>query len=558
GVPWGSLPAEQRPDVFEELVGADRAVALFGDHPVDHVVNALELFGVGRLGRGRDLHDVAEVREQLLLDRLAQSLVARVLEALAAAGERREPDQDLLPERLLGGLGDADLLLDRPHQPLVGLDLFLGDGVAQLRLVAERLDVVEVVVQQRLSRLLEGVDERALDLALGDLVVLAARLGDQVDQPLALFAPDGGVLLEPVLERAERVDRVDAGDVLFDEGVREPVDHVAWADAVHALAEGLLLELADVAAAETVDVLPVVQLHLLDQAHAGLLRFLEPRQDGEHRGDLERVRRQVDVAQAAVAQQLLVDPDLLRDAQVVGDPDDDDPVLQRLGALVGDERLVLGLVRVRDDDLVGVDHREAARLDALFLRERQERVEELLVALQHLDELHQAAVGDVELAVEAVGARVGLDAVLADRREVDRPGQLGDVLALRVGGGERADAATVLLREDDPLDRHRLVAAVELLLQAQPADRAEVALDIDAVLLLDLGPEHVGDEVERLLVHGAALDRVHGAVVGTRIPLEPALEERDDRRLSAADRPHEQQDALAHLEAARGGAEVLD
>src|SRR5687768_18073173 len=52
--------------------------------------------------------------------------------------------------------------------------------------------------------------------------------------------------------------------------------------------------------------------------------------------------------------------------------------------------LELGLIGVRDDALVGVDHREAAGLDVLLLREREQSVQELLVRLEHLDELHQA------------------------------------------------------------------------------------------------------------------------------------------------------------------------
>ena len=39
---------------------------------------------------------------------------------------------------------------------------------------------------------------------------------------------------------------------------------------------------------------------------------------------------------------------------------------------------------------------------------------------------------------------------------------------------------------------------------------------------------------------------------------EPALEQGDDRRLAAADRTHQQENALAHLEPLRGGFEVLD
>src|SRR5260221_4833166 len=77
------------------------------------------------------------------------------------------------------------------------------------------------------------------------------------------------------------------------------------------------------------------------------------------------------------------------------------------------------LVGVADHDLIGIDHGEAARLDILLLREREQHIEELLVGLEHLDEFHHAAVGDVELAIESVGARIALDAHLADGGQIN-------------------------------------------------------------------------------------------------------------------------------------------
>src|SRR5207248_5134347 len=82
-----SSPIEQRANVLEQLVRADRAVALLADQTIHDVVDAAELLGVRRLGRGRDLDHVLQVGEQLLLDRLAQPLVRGVFEALAAPSQ---------------------------------------------------------------------------------------------------------------------------------------------------------------------------------------------------------------------------------------------------------------------------------------------------------------------------------------------------------------------------------------------------------------------------------------------------------------------------------------
>ena len=122
-------------------------------------------------------------------------------------------------------------------------------------------------------------------------------------------------------------------------------------------------------------------------------------------------------------------------------------------------------------------------------------VEERDVELEDLDELDEAAVGDVELAVEVEGAGVALGAVLGDLAVVDVAGQLGGVLVLLVLGLEGADADAVLLGEDQAADPDlaratlRPVAVVLLhpLVEHLAAERAEVALDGDLVTPCGLG-----------------------------------------------------------------------
>ena len=110
--------------------------------------------------------------------------------------------------------------------------------------------------------------------------------------------------------------------------------------------------------------------------------------------------------------------------------------------------LIFGLVRVADDDFVDVGLGELLRLDLVLLAGTEEVVEEGDVELEDLDELDDAAVGDVELAVEVEGPGVALGPVLGDLPVVDVAGQLGGVLVLLVLGLERADPDAVLLRED--------------------------------------------------------------------------------------------------------------
>src|SRR5262245_61551891 len=79
---------------------------------------------------------------------------------------------------------------------------------------------------------------------------------------------------------------------------------------------------------------------------------------------------------------------------------------------------------VADDHLVDVGLRELLRLDLVLLRRTEEVVEERHVELEDLDELEDAAVGDVELAVEVEGARIGVGAVDGDLAVVDVAGEL--------------------------------------------------------------------------------------------------------------------------------------
>ena len=72
-----------------------------------------------------------------------------------------------------------------------------------------------------------------------------------------------------------------------------------------------------------------------------------------------------------------------------------------------------------------VDQGEAAdALMVLLARDRVQFVQEPLFGLEHFDELHHAAVGDVEFSVEVIGAGVGSRCpVLGQRLNVDAAGQ---------------------------------------------------------------------------------------------------------------------------------------
>src|SRR5690606_36433467 len=135
--------------------------------------------------------------------------------------------------------------------------------------------------------------------------------------------------------------------------------------------------------------------------------------------------------------------------------------------------------------------------------------------------------------------------------------ELGDVLALGVRGLKGADADAVFLRKDYALDENVLHPAAVSILNHDPAGGAEAPLDGNAQLRPDSRTQIRWHQVQGLLVHGTALDGVErtgfGAAVGFKTPLGQGY----DGGFAAADRTHEEQDPLAHIQPAGGRVEVF-
>ncbi len=508
------------------------------------------------------------------------------LEAFAFDGEGADVVHDLAAEVVLAILGDADLLLDGAHQPLVGLVVLAGVAVLDLLLEGEGLDVVDVVGGELGDGFLVGGDG-ALDLVLDDVLVLDLDEADALGVALALlFAADEGVVAEALLELVHNHERVDGAFTgLVDQGVGDLVLHVAGADALHAFALGLLAQLLDVVLGVTGEDLAIVELELLDEGEIVLLGVFEAREDSPHGGDFEGVGSDVLALDLLAREVLLVDADLLRELRDVGDVDLDSAVAQRLHELVVQELLVLRLVGVTDDHLVDVRLRELLRLDLVLLGGAEQVVQERDVELEHLDELHDAPVGDVELAVEVEGAGIGVGAVLGDLSVVDVAGELGGVLVLLVLGLEGADADTVLLGEHQPADAgvlHDLGPVAVVLLHETAVDEAacgiEVTVDTHVELLVaeaelaDRASAPVlRDEAQGLLVHrtqhGVLLrgdadlpkvdprERVQRAVGRAAVVLEPLLQQPRDGGLGGADRTVQQDHPLLRSVALGRGLE---
>ena len=248
---------------------------------------------------------------------------------------------------------------------------------------------------------------------------------------------------------------------------------------------GLLAQLLDVVLGEARQRLAVVELELLQQRQAGVLRLLQPREHRPHRRHLDRVRGDVLAAHLLGVVVLLVDLDLVGERVTYGTS-----ILTvrsrsaSMNSLFCSRRYSGSFVWPRITSSMSVWANFFGLILCSWLAPEQV-VEERHVELQHFDELDDAAVGDVEFAVEVERPRVAVAAVLGDLAVVDVAGQLGGVLVLLVLRLERADADAVLLaRGSARLTRTSCTTLVQSpsyfcsrSLIHVPAERAEVAVD---------------------------------------------------------------------------------
>ena len=159
--------------------------------------------------------------------------------------------------------------------------------------------------------------------------------------------------------------------MLSDKRIVQGLHNKARRDAGHAFAFGAVAKLLNVdflGPALFDDFLAVIELELGHQIALG--GRLQARQDREHRGDFQGVRRDMG-AEVRDADDLLINFHFFGKAQVVGHAHHDDAVEDRFVGMIGFEFLPLGFVGMGDDDGVDVDQAMAARAPArLFLGSR--------------------------------------------------------------------------------------------------------------------------------------------------------------------------------------------
>src|SRR5882672_8648960 len=205
------LLREQRRHVVERLAGTVRVVGVLVDQALlDHRDLLARLVVRARRG-GDQAQDIAPALEQVLLDRVVQRRVAVERELLAALVGAHRLAHHFLAEGELARLGDADLLLHRAQEALIGLALLAGDGIAQRAVVERRFDLVEVLVQELLGFLLERDEQGLVHVFLNPAVVeVLAHVG-----------------LDRVLQGDQHVHGRQALRLRLDDGVGQRVDDEA-------------------------------------------------------------------------------------------------------------------------------------------------------------------------------------------------------------------------------------------------------------------------------------------------------------------------------------------
>src|SRR5258706_457989 len=180
----GLAAREQARDVLEHLVGRDLVVPELAHQPVADDRDLLLRVGVddGR-DQARELDRVAPVLEGLELERAREARVLAVVEGAALEVHRRDVVHQLVAAVGPARLRDLHPLLDPVHQSLVPVALAPG-RVDDLLARDPGLDVVDVLRAQAVDGLAVG-DDRQLDLALDDLLVLLARAGHELHVALA-------------------------------------------------------------------------------------------------------------------------------------------------------------------------------------------------------------------------------------------------------------------------------------------------------------------------------------------------------------------------------------
>ena len=273
-------------------------------------------------------------------------------------------------------------------------------------------------------------------------------------------------------------------------------------------------------------------------------------EQGRHGGNFQRMRRDVR-AEIGVADDLLVDLDFFREAQIVRHAHHHDAVENRFVGMIRFKLLPLCFIRMRHDHRVDVNQAVAARRRHYFFLSRGDHAVQVFdLVFKHLDKLDETSVADVERAVQfqnsgiALGVKIQFGNILA-------ADQHGGVLVVRIDGRYHADADARAFGEFGRANRELLVLAGVLVNQLVATDRTEIALDMNAEHFFKLFTQMARNQMQRLLEHRATFDGVKRLAF-----LEAAVKLFHQGTFAGANRSHQVEDLAAFLAFERGSVKV--
>ncbi len=342
--------------------------------------------------------------------------------------------------------------------------------------------------------------------------------------------------LDLLLEHVQQVHRIGRHFGIVEiEHLRQNLESKAGRQAVHAFVHARVIDVFVQRLGFGVGVFQVVAvIHEHLGIDAGIVGILQAREHGKLRHHAQRARGAGRLVERRIAQQLVVDFHFVRHPQAIRHLDNIDAVEERLVIAVVAEGLPFGLVRVRQHDAVERNRAKAfGALVIAFLRGREQRVQHLDRRLEHLDEFHQALIGQAQAARIAVGIRIVLREIL-ELADIDLADEGRDILVVFVarfglGNGDLLEDRRVAPHDAELVD----VAAefVQALDGPGTRHRAQIAAGNAVILFEDLAVFVFAEQAQGRLVDGRTLDCIKGH------QLHQALEFFGNRRFAATDRP---------------------
>ena len=206
-----------------------------------------------------------------------------------------------------------DLVLDRAQKAFVRRTRFAGNRIGHLAMIERCFDFVEVFVEQLLRLVLERCEQRAMHVFLHPAVVeILTRDDEIIDPQLLRLRIHTRIGFDRVFQREQYFHARQTLLVRARNRVRNRIDDEARAHAGKTFLRRFRAQPRHFIFGEALDAFARVEAQLLRQIQAFSLGFHQACKHGKYRGEAQRMRIQMDVAERGCGRhELRVDPRFL-------------------------------------------------------------------------------------------------------------------------------------------------------------------------------------------------------------------------------------------------------